>query len=234
MKKYTQDEFIKKSMFIHKNLSYEYHKVLYLNNDSQVIIVCKEHGDFYMTPKNHLKGQKCKSCAYKYRNNRNSNTIEFIKKAERIYGKDKYDYSKIEYKNARSKINIICKVHGQFSINPSNHINAKQGCKDCGLELIGFNRSRWIKKCENKICIFYILKCWSDKEYFYKFGITSNSVKKRFGGKSVIPYQYEVIKQIKSSDAGYIWDLEKRFKRFKIKNKYIPLIKFSGTTECFK
>ena len=33
----------------------------------------------------------------------------------------------------------------------------------------------------------------------------------------------------------YIWDLEKRFKRFKRKNHYKPLIKFGGChTECFK
>lgn len=63
MKRYTQIEFIDKCNSIHKNNSYSYEKTLYINNDIKIVVTCKEHGDFYITPKNHLKGQKCKKCA---------------------------------------------------------------------------------------------------------------------------------------------------------------------------
>ena len=43
---------------------------------------------------------------------------------------DKYDYSKIEWKNKTTKIIIICKEHGEFKQTPSNHLLGK-GCSYC-------------------------------------------------------------------------------------------------------
>ena len=66
---------------------------------------------------------------------------KFISKAKLIHG-NKYDYSKSNYINAHTKINIICKVHGIFSQRPMNHIIRKQGCskctKNCKYNNIGF------------------------------------------------------------------------------------------------
>jgi hypothetical protein len=56
----------------------------------------------------------------------------FIKRAREIHG-DKYDYSKVEYKNSKEKVCIICPVHGEFWQTPSNHLMGK-GCRQCGLE----------------------------------------------------------------------------------------------------
>jgi hypothetical protein len=56
-------------------------------------------------------------------------TEKFIEKARKIHG-NKYDYSKIIYKNAMSKIEIICPVHGSFFQRPINHIQSK-GCYKC-------------------------------------------------------------------------------------------------------
>jgi very-short-patch-repair endonuclease len=41
-----------------------------------------------------------------------------------------YDYSLVEYKNAHTKIKIICPLHGVFEQTPHNH--KKCGCKKCG------------------------------------------------------------------------------------------------------
>ena len=50
-----------------------------------------------------------------------------------------------------------------------------------------------------------------------------------------MPYNYEIVKLIKSKNLEYIWDLEKRFGRSKKNNIYKPKIKFCGSkTECFK
>ena len=49
----------------------------------------------------------------------------FIEKARKIHG-DKYDYSKAEYINARTKTCIICPKHGEFWQIPYSHIN--RGC----------------------------------------------------------------------------------------------------------
>ena len=57
---------------------------------------------------------------------------EFIEKAKAIHG-DKYDYSKVEYVNGRTKICIICPEHGEFWQIPNSHLMGK-GCKMCGIE----------------------------------------------------------------------------------------------------
>lgn len=56
-------------------------------------------------------------------------TEEFIKKAVEIHG-DKYDYSNVHYVNAKTKVKIICTIHGEFLQEPSNHLQG-QGCKAC-------------------------------------------------------------------------------------------------------
>lgn len=42
---------------------------------------------------------------------------EFIAKTIAKFG-DKFDYSKVDYQGARSKVVIICPIHGEFQITP--------------------------------------------------------------------------------------------------------------------
>ena len=56
-------------------------------------------------------------------------TDSFIRKSRCVHG-DEYDYSHVEYKNAKNKVKIICKEHGEFSILPFNHLKG-QGCPIC-------------------------------------------------------------------------------------------------------
>jgi hypothetical protein len=60
---------------------------------------------------------------------------EFIEKAIKIHG-DKFDYSKVNYINSKTKINIKCnKCYYLFKQKPSNHLNG-QGCPVCaGLKI---------------------------------------------------------------------------------------------------
>jgi undecaprenyl pyrophosphate synthase/G:T-mismatch repair DNA endonuclease (very short patch repair protein) len=53
----------------------------------------------------------------------------FIEKAIKIHG-DKYDYSKVEYINAKEKVIIICKIHGEFIQTPNKHLQ-NQNCSQC-------------------------------------------------------------------------------------------------------
>lgn len=56
-------------------------------------------------------------------------TEEFIIKAKGIHG-EKYDYSKVNYKNAQTRITIGCPLHGDFQQIPNNHITGN-GCLKC-------------------------------------------------------------------------------------------------------
>ena len=66
-------------------------------------------------------------------------TEEFIIEAEKIHG-NKYDYSKVEYKNAYTKVCIICPKHGEFWQPPHDHLKGC-GCNKCRAENVG-NRTR--------------------------------------------------------------------------------------------
>ena len=54
---------------------------------------------------------------------------QFIEEARQVWG-DKFDYSKVEYKNAMDKVIIVCPEHGEFVQTPSAHLNG-QGCPKC-------------------------------------------------------------------------------------------------------
>lgn len=54
---------------------------------------------------------------------------DFITKARFVHG-DKYDYSKVEYVNNKTRVCIICPNHGAFNITPNAHLNGVR-CPEC-------------------------------------------------------------------------------------------------------
>lgn len=126
MKKLTTEEFINRAKSIHGD-KYDYSKVAYKNNATKVCVICPNHGEFWVTPGSHLNGTGCASCAGLKR----FTTEEFIERAKKVHG-NRYDYSKTKYVNKRTNVIITCPIHGDFSQNPHNHINQKQGCPKCG------------------------------------------------------------------------------------------------------
>ena len=56
-------------------------------------------------------------------------TESFIAEAKEIYG-DRYDYSKVEYKNRDHRVTIICPAHGEFQVYAREHLDGK-GCPKC-------------------------------------------------------------------------------------------------------
>ena len=128
-KKYNNLIFIKESTQIHKN-KYDYTKVKYINCNTKVCIICPEHGEFWQTPRCHLRGSGCPKCGKI--STQTSNTMlqeDFIRKAKEIHN-NKYIYTNVIYKNNREKVNIICPIHGEFEQSPSKHLRG-QGCPKC-------------------------------------------------------------------------------------------------------
>ena len=118
MKKLTTEEFIEKARKVHGG-KYDYSKVEYVNNSTKVCIVCSEHGDFWMRPKNHMRGDSCPICARKEVGVANSiSHEEFIERVGVLYG-GKYDYSKTNYERMHVKVCVICPIHGEFWVTPA-------------------------------------------------------------------------------------------------------------------
>lgn len=240
--KYTTNVFIEKANIVHNNL-YNYSKVIYTGSKNKVEIQCFIHGYFQQTASEHLRGRGCVLCGHN--KNKKDEILNFIKKANFIHN-NKYDYSSIIYKKSNIKVDILCNYHLLiFKQRPNDHLSG-HGCPLCvllttklklknNLDVNNYKKSSWIKKSKNREGILYIIKCYNENEEFYKFGITYTSVHIRYNAKKKMPYNYKIIKEIKSYDLNYIWDLEKRFKK-KVSYKYYePIIAFYGSKqECFK
>ena len=137
------NDFIKKSKEIHGN-KYDYSKVNYVNNHTNVCIICPKHGEFWQRPNNHLHGCGCPKCkSEKIGNLKRGNIYDFIEQAKVVHD-DKYDYSKVDYVNNRIKVCIICPEHGDFYQSPNHHLQG-HGCPMCK-NVFKSNTEQFIKK----------------------------------------------------------------------------------------
>jgi len=121
LRNYGNDKFIEKAKLIHDN-KYDYSKINYINSQTNIIIICNEHGEFEQKPVKHLQGHNCILCSNISRaKNKTDNNKSFIEKAKLIHD-NKYDYSKINYIDSQTNIIIICNEHGEFEQKPANHL----------------------------------------------------------------------------------------------------------------
>lgn len=146
---FSTEEFVIKARLIHGD-RYNYSKVDYCHSQIKVQIICPIHGVFFQRPSLHLQGNGCVSCRNEKFNTQRKNSVsDFIKKAKDIH-KNKYDYSLVEYINNKTKVKIICPIHGVFEQKPNNHINLKQGCMQCRDDVNRLNLNEVIER-SNKI-----------------------------------------------------------------------------------
>ena len=140
----SKEDFVKKADEVH-NGKYGYQKVKYENNRTKVCIICPKHGEFWQTPSSHTRGYGCSKCSGVY----SPTTEEWIDSA-REFHKDKYDYDKVKYIDAFTKVCIICKDHGEFWQLPNSHMQGN-GCPKCNLSHL----ERDVMKCLDEHGITY-------------------------------------------------------------------------------
>ena len=210
----TTEEFIQKAISIHSN-KYDYSLVKYIGSNKKVKIICKEHGEFLQSPNSHLVGQGCSSCV----GLSIPTTEEFIQKAVIVHG-DRYDYSLVNYVNAKTKIKIICQKHKEFKQVPNSHLKG-HGCPSCAIT--GFDK--------NKPAYFYYIRF----NELYKIGITNIKVKKRIQTMQVSKfYQSKILQEIYFENGIDALDLETKTKQqFKEFQYHGDKIMTNGNTELF-
>lgn len=121
----TTQEFIQRAIEIHGN-KYDYSEVIYINNKTKIKITCNRNNHTFMQiPRSHLKGYNCPDCS----SSKKLTTEKFIKKAN-LKHNYRYDYSLVDYKSTYEKVFIICKEHGKFEQQPSNHLSGSD-CPKC-------------------------------------------------------------------------------------------------------
>ena len=213
------EQFIRKAIFVHGEKKYDYSKVDYKQCMSKVIIICPEHGEFEQIPNNHLSGNGCPKCkADEYR----SSTEQFVQRSILVHG-DKYDYSKVDYKQSKIKVIIICPIHGEFEQRPASHLSGN-GCPKCKSEnQRRLNAIRFEDTYD--VATLYFLRCYNDSEVFLKIGITSKTVDKRYTHKKSMPYNRETLYEW-TGDSKYVMELEDKVKSLFLYHK--PEIMFGG------
>ncbi len=130
-RKKTKEEFIEDAKSVHDD-RYDYSLVEYDGNKTKVKIICKEHGIFEQTPTNHTNAAaNCPKCSLVGISKHFKKTKEqFIEDVIKVHG-NKYDYSLVDYINNKTKVKIICKMHGVFEQTPASHIGKIAGCSKC-------------------------------------------------------------------------------------------------------
>ncbi|MDG1040429.1 MAG: hypothetical protein P8P00_06110 [Polaribacter sp.] len=162
----TQEQFISESIRRHKG-KYDYSKVIYVNSQTKIIIICPEHGQFSMKPNSHSNGQGCPKCGrIRARKNIRKNWESVYEKIKKVHG-DKYTYVEESYTAVSSEMLIICPIHGEFTMKPHSHISMKAGCPKCGKKQAAENnRKSW------EVVYKEILDVHGDR---YEYDVTSYS-----------------------------------------------------------
>lgn len=104
----------------------------YDGNKNYVTVRCLRHDYIFRTKPNWLHGGcGCQKCYDERRGNTTRKSVDdFINEAKQIHG-NKYDYSKVDYINSKTKVCIICPEHGEFWQTPNKHLNGTHGCPKC-------------------------------------------------------------------------------------------------------
>lgn len=127
--KLTNDDFKQRLINIFGD-KYLLNEVEYNGCKTKIKLYCKEHGNFVSTAYHLLQGHGCPKCGIKRTTEKKSLTLgECLERFKTIHG-NRYDYSKVEYINMRTKVSIICPEHGEFWQTPSKHIYGR-GCPKC-------------------------------------------------------------------------------------------------------
>ena len=174
---------------------YDYSYVDYVKSNIKVKLICCEHGEFFKRPNHLIRGSGCPKCG---RNRTKNKLSDVLKKARSVHG-DKYDYSKVIYKNMESKVIIVCPIHGDFHQNLHSHISSKNGCPECQNDM---KRKRFLennpmrdKRCVDKMkqtnMFRYGSDVWSKSDEGRKklsVIISSDDVQKKISSTNLMRY----------------------------------------------
>ena len=159
MKRLTQDEFINKCIEVHGD-RFDYTKTKYINIRTNIIIICRKHGDKSIKPDNHIRQkQGCFDC-FLDKHKLTLLSDERVNNLKRVHN-SKYQYNDLSVN--KGFINIECPDHGVFTQYLYFH-EYGHGCTQCNSSSRGedciknyldnmnirYQRNYIFKDCKNK------------------------------------------------------------------------------------
>jgi len=217
MRKYTKDETVVQFIELHGE-QYDYTEMLYNGNAEKVKIICKEHGDFYMSPNSHKAGRGCPKCGYNVISEKGKLSQEQVILDFREVHGNRYSYILVNYISSSTNVRVICRHHGIFNITPNNH-KMGRGCPSCSKGGFDFT----------KPAILYYVKF--NLYNLYKIGVTNSTVKRRFGEEYK---KIEVVRTIPFANGRKCQMVEQKILNRYRHRRYLgdPILK-GGNTEIF-
>ena len=245
----TTSTFIQKAQEVHKH-KYDYSLATYNGSHEKVQIVCPKHGTFEQFAYVHLQGRGCPKCADEKTSKRQTYTSQkFIQLANEKHH-NKYDYSKVEYIDSQTPIQIICPIHGVFEQKPNQHLQG-HGCPYCNQSRLESEIDYWlsehhikhITQCKRQIfpwlkrqsLDFYLpqykiaIECQGRQHYepiSYNWGKDKNAAQKRF--EEIQERDARKARLCKENGVDLIYYTDQRvpeeFPTFKDKNRLLEYI----------
>lgn len=162
-KKGSSSDFFKKIETIHGD-TYDFSKSIYKSMKNNMIVICKIHGDFNITPLHLLNGYGCKSCKM---DSNIKKTDNFIKK---ILKNTKHKFKTISYNRNKKYAEVICiKGHPIFKTSLCKLADG-ENCPECNKTIdIQIIRDRLLKKIENDDKLSQEYKKLDGLEYFEEY-----------------------------------------------------------------
>lgn len=145
-KKLTQEEFIKRVRALYGD-AYDFTISEYINTETDIKFICPIHGEVKKRPADLMRGKGCPKCGrIKGHKSQLKTTEQFIEEARAVHG-DYYDYSKVNYVDAKTPVIITCPVHGDFPQKPYVHLRG-HGCWPCSKGIM--TEAEFIEKARDK------------------------------------------------------------------------------------
>ena len=125
------DTFVAQARAVHGD-KYDYSKCDYKNAFKKVCITCPIHGDFWMSPTNHIRQrQGCPKCrGQRISQSKVKSTEQFIADARLKHPDENYDYSEVVYTGNKNPVIITCPEGHRFLTRPNDFLSG-HGCPEC-------------------------------------------------------------------------------------------------------
>lgn len=178
----TQEMFINKAKAIHGD-KYDYSKVVYNGWDNGIIVI-----DKYTKEEKVVKPKYFLYMKNNYiRKTKEEKANAFIRKSKEKFG-DRFDYSKVEYINSLTPVTLICREHGEFTVDMYRHLYSKDGlCPLCD-KIIANEENRFSRGGRKQLTTDYIIK-----KCQYVYGDKYDYSKLEYKGKGLRKEWVEII-----------------------------------------
>lgn len=137
--KHDDKEVQKELSKLHPNLDFSETKFSDHNENYKISVICPKHGLRKLNYFSLKRGCGCDLCKWEKGGLKNRMKYdEFVKRAEKTYGKGTYFYNKdiMTNRDEKGRIKITCPIHGSFWVNLSNFLLRKSSCLKCSMSLL--------------------------------------------------------------------------------------------------